>query len=128
MRYEVFRKCFIYKQIIDVREIRIVFPEFDNRRLFEWQRKGYIRKIINGYYVFSDLERDEFLLMRMANVIYAHSYISLETALGYYGLIPESVYQITSCSTRKTKSFDTPMASFRYRSFSLYMHPQYCCL
>ena len=116
MQYEIFRQYFMRKHIIDVREIRTVFPDFDRRRLFDWQRKGYIRKIINGFSLFSELERDEFLLMRMANVMYAHSYISLETALGYYGLIPESVYQITSCSTRKTKIFNTPLASFRYRS------------
>ena len=118
MQYELFRTWFLPRKIIDAREVRLVFPKFDSRRLFEWQRKGYIRKIINGFYLFSELECDEFLLMRMANVMYAHSYISLETALGYYGLIPESVYQITSCSTRKTKSFNTPLASFRYRSVS----------
>ena len=32
-------------------------------------------------------------------------------------MIPESVYQITSCSTRKKKRFDTPIASFRFRFF-----------
>lgn len=118
MQYEIFRKYFLSKQIIEVREVRLVFPKFDSRRLFEWQRKGYIQKIINGYYMFADIERDEFFLMRVANVIYAHSYVSLETALRYYGLIPEAVYQITSCSTRKTKIFNTQVASFSYRSFS----------
>ncbi len=118
MRYEMFRQWFLPQKIIDVREVRLVFPEFDRRRLSEWQRKGYIQKIINGYYVFSEVDIDGFLLMRMANVMYAHSYVSLETALRYYGLIPESVYQITSCSTRKTKLFNSPVASFRYRSCS----------
>lgn len=118
MRYEIFRHWFLPKKIINTREVCLVFPEFDRRRLFEWQRKGHIRKIINGYYVFSEIDIDEWLLMRLAKVMYAHSYISLETALRYYGLIPEAVYQITSCSTGKTKLFNTPVASFRYRSCS----------
>ena len=42
----------------------------------------------------------------VANKIYSPSYISLETALSYYGLIPESVYALTSVSTRKTISFN----------------------
>jgi hypothetical protein len=36
--------------------------------------------------------------------------------MSYHSLIPEAVYQITSCSTRKTKTFDTSVASFSYRS------------
>jgi len=36
--------------------------------------------------------------------------------MSYYLLIPEAVYQITSCSTRKTKTFETSIASFSYRS------------
>lgn len=71
MQYEAFRTSFLPKQIIDVREVRLIFPEFDSRRLFEWQRKGYIQKVINGFYLFSEIETDELLLMRMANVIYA---------------------------------------------------------
>jgi hypothetical protein len=56
--------------------------------------------------------------MRLANRIYQHSYISLETALGHYSLIPDSVYQMRSCTTRKTISFETSVVSFFYRSLS----------
>ncbi len=118
MIFEQFRKIFSDKQIVDLREIRVIFPQFDRRRLSEWQKKGYIQKVINGCYIFADIKIDELFLMRLANTIYPHSYISLETALGYYSLIPESVYQITSCSSRKTKIFDTQVASFSYRSIS----------
>ena len=37
-------------------------------------------------------------------------------ALSYYHLIPESVYTITSVSTRRTYRFKTPLAEFNYRS------------
>lgn len=118
MRYEEFRKNLIQKGIFDLKDIHILFHDFDFRRLFEWQKKGYMSKIINGFYVFSDVEISESMLMKIANVIYSHSYISFETALSYYGLIPESVYQITSVSTRKTKIFNTLYGSFSYRSIS----------
>lgn len=116
MRFEDFRKVFARKKIFDVQEVALVFPGFDRRRLSEWQQKGYIRKIINGYYFFPDADIDEDFIMRMANIIYPHSYISLETALSYYSIIPEAVYQVTSCSTRKTKTFNTSVASFSYHS------------
>jgi len=118
MRYEEFRRNLIQKGTFDLKDIHILFPDFDFRRLFEWHKKGYISKIINGFYVFSDVEINESMLMKIANVIYSHSYISFETALSHYGFIPESVYQITSVSTRKTKIFSTLCGSFSYRSIS----------
>lgn len=118
MRYEEFRRNLIQKGIFDLKNISMLFPDFDARRLSEWQKKGYISKIINGFYVFSEIEINELMLMKIANVIYSHSYISFETALSQYGLIPESVYQITSASTRKTKIFNTLYGSFSYRSIS----------
>jgi predicted transcriptional regulator of viral defense system len=47
--------------------------------------------------------------------LYSPSYVSLESALSWYGFIPEGVFQVTSCSSRKTQSFDTPLGSFSYR-------------
>lgn len=88
---------------------------FHRRRLNEWQEKDYIKKLVKGYYIFSDLKADDYALYEIANRIYSPSYISLETALSYHGLIPESVYLITSVSTRKTNSFKTPLAIFGYR-------------
>jgi len=88
---------------------------FHRRRLNEWQDKDYIKKIVKGYYIFSDLKTDDNVLYKIANKIYDPSYISLETALSYYGLIPESVYALTSVSTRKTSTFNTTIAVFNYR-------------
>ncbi|MBI4924952.1 MAG: hypothetical protein HY843_03425, partial [Bdellovibrio sp.] len=49
-----------------------------------------------------------------ANKIYSPSYVSLESALAYYHLIPESVYHVTSVATKKTISFETQLCCFRY--------------
>ncbi len=51
----------------------------------------------------------------IANRIYQPSYISLESALSYYDLIPEAVYTITSLTSNKTISFDTSEGNYSYR-------------
>jgi predicted transcriptional regulator of viral defense system len=102
--------------VFSIADIRAAHGDFDRRRLSEWQKKGYIQKIIKGYYLFSDVDIDENTLLIIANKIYRPSYISFETAMSYYRLIPESVYMITSASTRRTIQFETPMARFSYRT------------
>jgi len=98
------------------KEIYKIDPSFHRRRLYEWQKKGYIKKIINAYYIFSDLELNEQVLFTIANKIYSPSYISFETALSYYNLIPESVYQITSATTRRTNYCESSSGNFIYHS------------
>ena len=52
---------------------------------------------------------------QIANFIYGPSYVSLEWALSFYGLIPERVTVVTSVTTRpKKKFFKTPIGSFSY--------------
>lgn len=50
----------------------------------------------------------------IANRLYAPSYISFEYALSRYGIIPESVYTITSATTRITREFIVNNKSFTY--------------
>ncbi|MGB6606628.1 MAG: hypothetical protein WBF28_02320 [Atribacterota bacterium] len=102
--------------IFSLNEIRNIEPDFYRRRLNEWQDKDYIKKIIRGYYIFSDLKLSEEILFKIANRIYSPSYVSLESALSYYHLIPESVYGITSISTRKTYHFRTSIGEYIYRT------------
>ena len=102
--------------IFSLADIERIDSNFHRRRLNEWQDRGYIKKVIRGYYIFSDLELNENVLFEIANRIYSPSYISFEMVLSYYHLIPESVYGITSASTRKTYRFKTPIAEFNYRT------------
>ena len=102
--------------VFSLSEIKKIDSNFHRRRLNDWQEKGYLQKVIRGYYIFSDLEINENVLFEIANRIYVPSYISFEIALSYYSLIPESIYRITSASTRKTYNFSTPIAEFSYKS------------
>jgi len=116
MTYIEFQKIVGPFTVFSLADIRQADPAFHRRRLNEWQEKGYIRKVIKGYYVFADRALDEKALFEIANRIYAPSYVSFEMALAYYGLIPESIYGITSASTRKTSRFKTPVGVFIYRT------------
>ncbi|MBU0599871.1 hypothetical protein KJ997_03715 [bacterium] len=118
MQYIELKKALKDFTIFSLNDIKGVESKFFRVRLNEWQDKGYIKKVIKGYYTFSDLELNETALFEMANRIYSPSYISMEMALSYYHLIPESVYGITSASTRRTYKFKTPIAEFSYRTIN----------
>jgi len=102
--------------VFSITDVSKIDNNFHRRRLNEWQDKGYLRKIVRGYYIFSDVKLDEHALFEIANRIYAPSYISFEMALAYYGLIPESVYGITSACTRRTYTFKTKIGNFAYKT------------
>lgn len=92
------------------------YPHFDARRLFEWQQKGYLEKLANRWYRFCDIPLEEAMSWFIANRIYQPSYISLETALSYYGVIPEGVFTVTSITTNKTRGIQTPSGFYQYRA------------
>ncbi|MDZ7723573.1 MAG: hypothetical protein U5R06_12405 [candidate division KSB1 bacterium] len=115
MNYTQFQKKMSDYPVFTKQEIEKHFPEFDTRRLVEWQEKGYILKIRNRYYCFSEAFISEEFLYYTANTIYQPSYVSLESALAYYGIIPEGVFQTVSCTTLKTETFGTPVGHFQYR-------------
>lgn len=102
--------------VFSLQDILQVDQSFYRMRLNEWQDKGYIRKVIKGFYIFSDLVLNENVLFEVSNRIYRPSYVSLESALSYYHLIPETVYGVTSVSTRRTYKFMTSTTEFSYRT------------
>ncbi|MBE6141439.1 MAG: hypothetical protein E7175_01155 [Erysipelotrichaceae bacterium] len=69
-----------------------------NKIAFEEKRHGLI-KLKRGLY---ETNKDANPLT-IANILLSPSYISFETALSYYGLIPERVYAIKSASFKKNK-------------------------
>lgn len=51
----------------------------------------------------------------IANKIYGPSYVSREFALSYHRVIPETVYEITSVTTKATRSFEAGGKAYTYR-------------
>jgi len=78
---------------------------------------GAIIRIKKGLYCFGEaLRKEPISREQIANLIYGPSYISLEYALAYHGLIPERVEVVTSVTTRRSRRFSTPLGTFTYRS------------
>lgn len=82
--------------------------------------KGLIIRIKKGLYILGESQRRQsFCRELLANLIYGPSYISLEYALSYYGLIPERVETVTSVTCGRARSFATPVGIFSYKSIPL---------
>jgi predicted transcriptional regulator of viral defense system len=73
---------------------------------------GLFIKLRNGYYLVQDSNPSLYLI---ANKLYQPSYISLDKALAHYGIIPETVYGITSITTKSTQEFATERGIFTYQ-------------
>lgn len=116
MTYLEFRTDLHNFEVFSTSDINKLFPDFDSRRLVEWQRKGYIYKLINKWYVFADIPMNERLQFRISNCLCRPSYVSLESALSHHGLIPEAVFSVQNITTRKTISYETVSGKFVYRS------------
>lgn len=80
---------------------------------------GAIVRIKKGLYCFGEpFRKNPISREHLANLIYGPSYISIDYALSYYGLIPERVEMITSVTTRRSRDFDTPFGVFSYHMLS----------
>ncbi len=112
--YVQFRNHFAKMPILSLGEIALAFPKLDKRRLNEWSKKGYIENVKRGFYRFTDLPKQEGVRLFSANKIYNPSYISLESALSFHQIIPESVFTVTSVSTLNTTSLKSPLGNFSY--------------
>jgi predicted transcriptional regulator of viral defense system len=90
--------------------------DFDRNNLSRWKKKGYLIALRNGYYTFADFLGKPDYAYFFANKMYYPSYVSLHSALAFYGIIPEAVVQITSVSSLKTAFFSNPFGEFSYKS------------
>ncbi len=55
----------------------------------------------------------------IANVIYGPSYVSMDSAMSYWGMIPERVFETSSITTLLNKQYDTPSGRFVYARMDL---------
>lgn len=86
-----------------------------NDKISELIKKGDLLSLRRGLYIPGpnlDLPVPEPFLI--ANHLRGPSYVSLETALGYWGLIPERVYEISSVTVKTAKVYKTPVGRFSY--------------
>lgn len=115
MQFVEFQNQLSIYPIFSLVDILKINSDFNRIQLDRWEKKGYLEKIKRGFYRFVATDFSQNFLFYVANKIYAPSYVSLETALKYYGLIPEEIFQITSIGTKKTTHFETPIGNFNYK-------------
>jgi len=83
-------------------------------------RQSAIIRIKKGIYVFGEkYRRQPFSREVLANMIYGPSYISLDYALHYYGMIPERVEAVTSVTCSRGRRFSTAVGLFIYRGIPM---------
>ncbi|WP_229216583.1 hypothetical protein [Dyadobacter sp. 3J3] len=86
-----------------------------NDKIHELISAGIIESVKKGIYLptakLSSKRTEPFLL---ANHLLGPSYVSFDSALSYYGLIPEQVFEISSATTKASRQFNTLSGTFSY--------------
>ncbi len=81
------------------------------------EKSGALIRLKKGLFVVSPIIHKNVLSKELiSNHLYGPSYISFESALTYYNLIPERVFSIRSMTTKRGKKFTTPLGVFDYIS------------
>lgn len=117
MNYINFRNYFqnypiiISNDIVNKCNLQTAYNQLNN-----WTKKGLIIQLKKGLYILNNTDRKTNISnVFVANQLYYPSYISMEYALSLYELIPETVMNITSVSTKKTSKFKNELGMFTYQ-------------
>lgn len=85
------------------------------QKIVELEKEGSLIRLKRGLYVVSPKISGKLLSIELiANHIYGPSYVSMESALRYYGLIPEKTYSVDSMTIKRSREFDNAIARFKY--------------
>ena len=106
---------------VSTQTVASLFPalEAGNQKVRNLEAAGKIIRLKKGLYVVDPkVSRVALSTEIIANHLYAPSYVSMQTALRYYGLIPEAVYTTQSMTLKHTRSFDTPLGRYEYKMIS----------
>jgi predicted transcriptional regulator of viral defense system len=91
-------------------------PQQAQRQLSDWTRSGDLLQLRRGIYAFPPpYEYEDPHRYRIANRLVRPSYVSLQSALSYYGLIPEHVASLTSVTTDRPIKLRNEFGRFMYR-------------
>ena len=115
MKYIDFYNTFRGLGCFDINQVRMVQPDFDRDAFTRWMANGYIVQLKKGLYAFKEWTALPGADQIAANFMCRPSYISLYSALSFYGMIPEFVAHTISVTTLKTASFSNKMGTFDYR-------------
>lgn len=116
MNFIAFRNSFVDLGCVAAHQIVAQYPDFNANNLTRWIKQGLLVKLRRGFYSFPELKGQPDFALYVSNRIYKPSYISLHTALAFYGVIPEAITQITAISSMKTAEFDNDFGVYTYKT------------
>jgi predicted transcriptional regulator of viral defense system len=116
MNFQEFRNKWYDLGCVSSNQVYAWQPNFDKNNMSRWVKKGLLLKLRNGFYTFPEYKIKSGFAWYIANRIYRPSYISLHSAMAFYGMIPESVVQITSVTSMKTSYFSNAIGEFSYKT------------
>lgn len=116
MNYLQFREQWLATGCFSIYQIRAWQPNFDGSNLVRWVKRGYLTKLRQDWYAFSELQSNPDMARFIACKIYSPSYISLHTVLSIYGIIPEAITQLTCVTTNRTTSYSNAYGQFLYQT------------
>lgn len=95
-----------------------------DEKLRALEKDGQIIRLKRGLYVVDKMVSGKDIdICLCANHIYGPSYVSLQWALRWYGLIPEQVMMVTSVTTKRSRYFDNKLGRFDYHQVSANYYP-----
>ena len=93
-----------------------ISPNYVRLQLTRWKKAGRIYQLRRGLYAiappYQKIDPHPFVI---ANHIVKASYVSAQSALGFYGLIPEIVTQTISMTGNRHGTWETPLGTYHYR-------------
>jgi len=116
MNYLEFKNRMFDLACFNIHQVYAWKPGFDRNNFVRWANKGLLIRLRQGYYTFPEYKGKPDFALYFANRIYRPSYVSLHTALSFYGMIPEAIVQITSVTSLKTGNFTNDFGEYGYKS------------
>lgn len=116
MEFYAFEEKMKNYPVFTASEVKSIFFDQKNAtsQIAFWLKKGYLERIKDGLYMLSRV-KSEIDPMILARKMYEPSYLSLEFALNYYGIIPDIPGTYTSVTSRTTKYFKNSFGNFTYQ-------------
>jgi len=115
MNFRQLRNQFYDLVCFNVNQVYAWQPGFDKNNLSRWVKENLLVKLRNSWYSFPEYQKTPDLQYFVSNRIYSPSYISLHSALAFYGIIPEAIVYTTAVSTLKKADFLNLFGSFSYQ-------------
>jgi len=116
MNWISFKNEFSRFWCFDTNQVYACYPDFDRNNLVRWTKNGYLVRLRKSMYAFAECQSRDGAATYFAGRMHKPSYVSLHTALSFYGMIPEAVLQVTSVTSLKTASFKNAFGEFSYKS------------